>query len=122
MEMTASRSQEAVSLSVPEVQTELDRGALMFSVTSARKAEGLMNLKREPLKGLVKSGIYVLADNIINKIFSCHTLMDAKCTVSAFVYALSHVMFIMIPFFFFCSVLSFQMNFLSRNESTTFCL
>lgn len=32
------RSQEAVSLSVPEVQTELGRGAFMYSVTSARKA------------------------------------------------------------------------------------
>ena len=47
------RSQEAVSLSVPEVQTELGRRAFMYSVTSAaRKPE----LNESEMKGLVSLG------------------------------------------------------------------
>lgn len=47
------RSQEAVSLSVPEVQTELGRRAFMYSVTSAaRKPE----LNESEMKELVSLG------------------------------------------------------------------
>ncbi len=46
------RSQEAVSLSVPEVQTELGSGAFMYSVTSARKPE----LNESEMKELVSLG------------------------------------------------------------------
>lgn len=48
------------------------------------------------------------------------TALWMRSAVSAFVYALPHVIFIMM--FSFWSVLSFQMNFLSRNNSTKFCL
>ncbi len=46
------RSQEAVSLSVPEAQTELSRRAFMYSVTSARKPE----LNESEMRELVSLG------------------------------------------------------------------
>lgn len=66
------QSQEAVSLSVPEVQTELSREAFMFSVTSAQKSElnecemnALLLAGKRILKG--SSGSFIM--NLIQSAF-----------------------------------------------------
>lgn len=67
------QSQEAVSLSVPEVQTELSREASRFSVTSAQKSElnecemnALLLAGKRILKG--SSGSFIM--NLIQSAFS----------------------------------------------------